>query len=118
MRYLKYTIGLILASLLLTLSSCNKRSDLYEQTDYFIEKLTTTYSSYGLHGLSDKRFSKDGKYGIAPMGRLIIVRFEESANSDEYESLRKDLEKHYKKDRRVNKVYINQVGTVVIDCRN
>lgn len=99
-------------------SSCNSRGDLYDQTDYFVEKLSTTYQSYGLQGLSDKRFTKDHKYGIAPMGRLIIVRFEEYATSDEYESLRKDLERHYKNDHRVNRVYINQGGTCVIDCRN
>lgn len=99
-------------------SSCSSRGDLYEQTDYFVEQMYTTYQSYGLHGLSSKRFTKDHKYGIAPMGRLIIVRFEEYATSEEYESLRKDLEKHYKNDKRVNRVYINQGGTCVIDCRN
>ena len=99
-------------------ASCNSRSDLYEQTDYFVTQLSTTYQSYGLQGFSDKRYTKDRKYGVTPMGRLIIVRFEQYATSDEYESLRKDLERHYKNDYRVNRVYINQGGTVVIDCRN
>lgn len=111
---------LLLASLtcLFFFSSCDSRGDLYDQTDYFVEKLSTTYQSYGLQGLSDKRFTKDHKYGVTPMGRLIIVRFEDYATSDEYESLRKDLERHYKNDLRVNRVYINQGGTCVIDCRN
>ena len=52
------------------------------------------------------------------MGRLIIVKIEEYVPDDKYEALRKDLERHYKKDSRVNRVYINQGGTVVIDCRN
>lgn len=99
-------------------SSCGSREDLYEQIDYFVEQLSTTYQSYGLQGLSEKRFSRNHKYGITPMGRLIIVRFEDYATSDEYESLRKDLERHYKNDKRVNRVYINQGGTCVIDCRN
>lgn len=99
-------------------SSCSKHSDLYEQTDYFVEQLSTTYQSYGLLGLSEKRTTKDGKYSATPMGRLIIVKIEEYVSDDKYESLRKDLERHYKNDRRVNRVYINQGGTVVIDCRN
>ena len=52
------------------------------------------------------------------MGRLIIVKIEEYVPDEKYESLRKSLEKRYKRDSRVNKVYINQGGTVVIDCRN
>lgn len=113
-------LSLLLASVacLLFISSCSTRGDLFEQTDYFVSQLSTTYQSYGLQGLSDKRFTKDHKYGITPMGRLIIVRLEEYATSEEYESLRRDLEHHYKNDNRVNRVYINQGGTCVIDCRN
>lgn len=99
-------------------SSCSSRSNLYEQTDYFIEQLSSTYQSYGLQGASEKRYTKDGKYGVFPIGRLINVRIEGYASQDEYESLRKDIERHYKSDRRVNRVYINQAGTIMIDCRN
>lgn len=99
-------------------SSCSSHSDLYEQTDYFIEQLSSTYQSYGLQGASEKRYTKDGKYGVFPIGRLVNVRIEEYATQDEYESLRKDIDRHYKKDRRVNQVYINQAGTIMIDCRN
>lgn len=102
----------------LVISSCDSHKDLFKQTDYFVDQLTTTYSSYGLQGLSDKRFTEDHKYGVAPMGRLVIVRIEEYAPSSEYEKLCKTLKKHYKGDHRVNQVYINQAGTVVIDCRN
>ena len=98
--------------------SCNSYSNLYEQTDYFVEQLSTTYQSYGLQGLSKKRTTEDGKYSATPIGRLIIVKIEEYVPDKEYEALRKDLELHYKNDRRVNQVYINQGGTVVIDCRN
>lgn len=106
------------STILLLFSSCNTRSNLYEQTDYFVEQLHTTYQSYGLQGLSLKRTTKDDKYSVTPMGRLIIVKIEEYAPEKEYEALRKDLERHYKKDSRVNRVYINQGGTCVIDCRN
>lgn len=106
------------ALFLLFAASCTSHSNLYEQTDYFVDQLSTTYQSYGLQGFSEKRTTKDGKYSATPMGRLIIVKIEEYVPDDKYESLRKDLERHYKNDRRVNRVYINQGGTVVIDCRN
>lgn len=99
-------------------SSCSSRSNLYEHTDYFVNQLSTTYQSYGLQGLSEKRTTKDHKYSVTPMGRLIIVKIEEYVPDEKYESLRKSLEKRYRRDSRVNKVYINQGGTVVIDCRN
>ena len=103
---------------LIILVSCNSRSNLYEHTDYFVDQLSTTYRSYGLQGLSEKKTTKDSKYSVTPMGRLVIVKIEDYVPNKEYESLRKDLERHYKKDSRVNKVYINQAGTVVIDCRD
>lgn len=108
-------IGILFLALF---ASCSSRSNLYEQTDYFVDQLSTTYQSYGLQGLSEKKTTKDSKYSVTPMGRLIIVKIEDYVSDDKYESLRKDLERHYKKDSRVNRVYINQGGTVVIDCRN
>ena len=103
---------------IMAFSSCNSHSNLYEQTDYFVDQLSYTYNSYGLQGISEKRYTKDGKYGVFPIGRLINVRIEDYASSDEYESLRKALERHYRNDGRVNRVYINQAGTIMIDCRH
>lgn len=110
--------GALVLLLLCFLSSCNSHSNLYKETDYFVGQLSTTYQSYGLQGMSEKKFTEDYKYSITPIGRLIIVKIEKCATNEEYMSLMKDLERHYKNDRRVNKVYINQGGTVVIDCRN
>lgn len=117
---MKKNIALFCSIAFLTLlsSSCNSHKDMFKQTDYFVGQLTTYYSSYGLQGLSEKRYTSDRKYSVTPMGRLVIVRIEDYAPSSEYEKLRKTLEKHYKGDHRVNQVYINQAGTVVIDCRN
>lgn len=112
-----FTIAVAVICLILS-AACSTHSNLYEQTDYFIEQLSSTYQSYGLQGASEKRYTNDGKYGVFPIGRLINVRIEEYAIQDEYESLRKDIERHYKNDRRVNRVYINQAGTIMIDCRN
>ena len=98
--------------------SCKSHSNLYEHTDYFVDQFSTYYQSYGLQGLSEKRTTKDSYYIVTPMGRLIIVKIEGYVTDEKYESLRKDLERHYKKDSRVNQVYVNKGGTVVIDCRN
>lgn len=116
---MKKTLLLFISLVFLILFvSCNSRSNLYEHTDHFVDQLSTTYQSYGLQGLSDKKVTKDSKYSVTPVGRLIIVKIEDYVSDDKYESLRKDLERHYKNDSRVNQVYINQGGTVVIDCRN
>lgn len=113
-----YILALLAIIASLTLTSCGNNSDLYKATDYFVDELSSTYQSYGLQGLSHKKVTNDDKYSVTPVGRLIIVKIEDYVSSDEYEKLQKKLEKHYNKDSRVNKVYINQGGTVVIDCRN
>ena len=101
--------------------SCNsiRYHELYDITDEFVEKLQTTYQSYGLlGGMQYTKYTKDKEYKVTPVGRLINVRIERHADDDEYESLRKALESHYSGDRRVNQVYRNQAGTIMIDCRN
>lgn len=108
-------------TILFVLTSCNdiKYRELYSITDEFVEKLQTTYQSYGVFGgFDDTRYTKDKEYKVFPMGRLINVRIEHYADDDEYESLRKALESHYSGDSRVNNVYRNKAGTIMIDCRN
>ena len=107
--------------ILISLCSCNsiKYGELFEITDEFVEKLQTTYQSYGMMGgMEFTKYTKDKEYKVFPMGRLINVRIEHYADDDEYESLRKALESHYIGDSRVNQVYRNQAGTIMIDCRN
>ena len=107
--------------ILTTLCGCSniKYRELYAITDEFVEKLQTTYESYGmLGGMDHTKYTKDKEYKVFPMGRLINVRIEHYADDDEYENLRKALESHYSGDRRVNQVYRNQAGTIMIDCRN
>ena len=101
--------------LLVTLCySCNKikYGDLYEITDEFVEKLQTTYQSYGMLGGIDD--TKDKEYKVFPMGRLINVRIEHYADDDEYESLRKALESHYSGNRRVNQVWKIQLDLTLL----
>ena len=112
---------LLISILLVVLCGCNniKYGELYTITDEFVEKLQTTYQSYGmLGGMEYTKYTKNKEYKVFPMGRLINVRIERYADDDEYDSLRKALESHYSGDRRVNQVYRNQAGTIMIDCRN
>ena len=95
------------------------KKELFKSTDEFVLSLETTYDSYGLLGGSEHAITtSDGLYTITPIGRLINVKIQKVVDDDEYEGLREDLEKHYKSDTRVNKVYICEAGTVMIDCRN
>ena len=118
----KFVKRLFICLVVLTsLCSCNsiKYGELFEITDEFVEKLQTAYQSYGmLGGMDHTKYTKDKEYKVFPMGRLINVRIEHYADDDEYESLRKALESHYSDDSRVNQVYRNQAGTIMIDCRN
>ena len=93
--------------------------ELYEKTDHFVEQLQTTYESYGVLGATKfKVVTSDGEFQIMPAGRLINVKILRVTEPGEYEQLRQRLESHYKDDPRVNRVYIAQAGTVMIDCRN
>lgn len=112
----------ILTGILLTflIIGCSKReNELFKETDIMVESLHTTYESYGiLGGKEHSKTTSDKLYTIMPIGRLINVKIEKVVGSDEYESLKKELEEHYSNDKRVNSVYINNAGTIMIDCRN
>jgi hypothetical protein len=95
------------------------KTELFRETDAFVESLYTTYRSYGLFGgTAYSKTTNDGLYKIMPIGRLINVRIEKPVSADVYETLRKDLEDYYENDVRVNRVYICRGGTIMIDCRN
>lgn len=97
----------------------NSKSELFKETDYFVESLQTTYESYGILGDSEHaKTTSDGLYTIMPVGRLINVKIQKVAESSEYEELKQDLKDHYEGNPKVNDVYICQAGTIMIDCRN
>lgn len=104
-------------SLIFVIGCSPSKKELFKETDVFVQSLETTYESYGIFGGAAITTS-DGLYTITPIGRLINVKIQKAVSDDEYEELREDLEEHYKDDVRVNKVYICQGGTVMIDCRN
>jgi retron-type reverse transcriptase len=93
--------------------------ELLKNTDAFVDSLQTTYKSYGLLGASERSINtSDSMYAITPIGRLINVKIKKAVDINEYENLKEDLASHYKDDKRVNKVYICELGTIMIDCRS
>ena len=95
------------------------KSELFKITDSFVESLSTSYQSYGIFdGKEHAKITSDGLYQVMPIGRLINVKILKSVNDDIYKDLEENFISHYKKDKRVNKVYINNGGTIIIDCRN
>lgn len=109
---------IILVCVTLFLGCSPSKKELYQLTDYFVESLETSYESYGLAGLKYTKTTESGLYKVTPMGRLINVKILEVVENEVYEDLKEDLKSHYRKDKRVNDVYINQGGTIMLDCRN
>lgn len=102
----------------LFMSCSQSKRELYEITDSFVESLDTEFESYGIQGEKYSRKTTDGKYRVMPIGRLINIKIMEVVKDQTYEELKDDLADHYENDKRVNKVYINNGGTIMIDCRN
>lgn len=87
-------------------------SSLFQKTDYYVNKL----SSYGSGGVNSSDTS-DGKYTVSIVGRLIVVKKKYSSGAS-YSKVKEALEYHYKGNSKVNEVFLNNGGTVTIDCRN
>lgn len=109
---------MIIACVLLLSNCSSSKKELYKLTDYFVESLETTYNTYGLNGENRTKITENGLYKVTPIGRLISVKILKVVENEVYEDLKDDLKSHYKNDKRVNDVYINQGGTIMIDCRN
>lgn len=105
-------------SLTFLLGCSSSKTELYKATDSFVKSLQTNFESYGLEGKNYSITTSDGQYTITPIGRLINVKVLKSISEEEYEKLRIEIEKHYKNDTHVNKVFICEGGTIMIDCRN
>jgi len=108
-----------IAIIVFWVSCSSSKKELFVLTDSFVESLQTTYESYGILGGTEHiKTTTDGQYQVMPVGRLINVKILKIVNNDVYKDLEEDLASHYKNDRRVNDVYINNAGTIMIDCRN
>ena len=125
MRNKKYLFtGLMVLLLCGSFVSCSKDNDddknseyteftsLFQKTDYYVNNL----SSYGSGGVKSSD-SSDGKYTVSIIGRLIIVKKNYSSGAT-YSRIKEALEYHYKGNTKVKDVFLNNGGTVTIDCRN
>ncbi len=116
---MKNKILIICICIFLIIGCSQSKSELFKETDSFVESLHTTYESYGILGGSEyAKTTSDGLYTIMPVGRLINVKIQKVAEVGEYEELKQDLKDHYDGNPKVNDVYICQAGTIMIDCRN
>lgn len=69
--------------------------------------------TYGLAGDT----SYEGVYEITRLGKLIIVKIDKPVSDNRYKFLRWQIATYYTFNKRVHNVYINQAGTVAVDCR-
>jgi hypothetical protein len=104
--------------LLIFIIGCEQgNKELYEITDSYVKSLETkgSYSLKGWHKF--QKLTSDSQYQVMPFGRLINVKIMKPVAQEVYTELMEDLKYHYKGDTRVNDVYLNNLGTVMIDCR-
>ena len=59
-----------------------------------------------------------GTYRVQPLGRMVNVKIMQAVPAVDYEILKNDLAAHFADDARVKRVFVSQVGTVMVDCRN
>jgi hypothetical protein len=117
---------LLICTSTLCLTACSSDDDdddtrsnyaaLFSKTDYFIDMLDVIYERYDAFGLRAEDTS-DGNFRVTPMGRLIIVKKISYYSDITYTDIKEALESHYRKNSKVKEVYINNGGTVTIDCR-
>lgn len=117
---MKNQVGFILILGLLVLiinTSCQNhinKNELFKKIDGFVENMD--YRSYSVNPRNTE-LTKSGEYRVTPLGRMIIVKIERNATEAEYEKLKRKIARRYKRNKVVREVYINQSGTIVIDCR-
>jgi hypothetical protein len=110
---------LLLMAVACLLGCSGRNKELFELADKLVQSLETTHKSYGVLGGSKHAVvTSDGLYSITPIGRLVNVKILKAVEDSEYEDLKAALQEHYKNESRVNNVYINRGGTIMIDCRN
>lgn len=121
MRNLKHYILLSLTVIsLAVLCSCSRfrNRELYSITDDYIENLYIYSSGRGLFDLlGTEKHTGDGTISVQAVGKIIIVKLQYVADEGEYEKLKEQLADRYSSHPKVNRVYINQGGTIAIDCR-
>jgi hypothetical protein len=111
-------LPIYILSLFFLLACSSERKELFKETDAFIKSLEVFHESYGVVGGGNYSiFTSDGRYKITPFGGLIKIKIQENPNQKEYEELKIDIANYYQNDDRVRKVFVENSGLLLIDCR-
>lgn len=113
-------VALLAIMFMMNLTSCSKDDDnekenieykaLFYTTDKFVKDLGYSGSK------TDSETTSDRKYIVTVLGRLIIVK-KNTTTGPSYKEVREALYAHYKSNSIVKDVFINNGGTITIDCR-
>lgn len=96
-----------------------KYTDVTKQVEFFVNELDKVYEHYDAYGRHKTDVFSEGKcFSITPIGRLIIVKINDVVPDTYYIDVKDKIKEKYKNDKRVNDVFINNGGTITIDCRN
>ena len=120
MKEKKIIVTLFAVMFLMSLTSCSKDDDnikdnkeykaLFNTTDMFVKDLGYSGSK------TDSETTSDGNYIVTVLGRLVIVK-KNTITGPSYNEVRDALYAHYRSNSIVKDVFINNGGTVTIDCR-
>lgn len=120
MKEKKIIVTLFAVMFLMSLTSCSKDDDnikdnkeykaLFYTTDMFVKDLGYSGSK------TDSETTSDGNYIVTVLGRLVIVK-KNTITGPSYNEVRDALYAHYLSNSIVKDVFINNGGTVTIDCR-
>lgn len=113
-------VALLSVIFMIGLTSCSKDDDndkenieykaLFYTTDRFVQKLGYSGSN------ADSETTSDRKYIVTSLGRLIIVK-KNITSGPSYIEVREALYSHYRTNSIVKDIFINNGGTITIDCR-
>lgn len=121
MKSKELLLTLLAVVFVMGLSSCSKDDDnekenieykaLFYTTDKFVKDLGYSGSKTYSETTSDR------KYIVTVLGRLIIVK-KKDITGPSYRQVQEALYSHYLSNSIVKDVFINNNGTITIDCRN
>lgn len=107
-------LGVVLVGVLIYVNT----GQVVRESDKFVKSLQTTYESYGIMGVYDQVTTRDDRFLVTPIGRMVIVKINKPVDKWKYKVLETRMKLHYILNKNVNEVFINKGGTVCVDCRN
>lgn len=111
---------LIIAALSTSIISCSKSDDDNKYSEY-VSLFTTTDKMinnlpYSGSGGTKSEKTSDNSYIVTLLGRIITVK-KNSYSGPSYSEIKNALYDRYKTNSKVYDVFLNNAGTITIDCR-